>query len=656
MFKYCDFSFAYNFLYKSICRLLPERSLCQNGCQRQTGVFVKGILNTVIIFNIVSFSFADDVSRRGHAILDDFYRAHKDDAENLKEDDYRTRINWSYATLVLFENGIETQRADKILFDTLDSKSKYFSKRGSAGHDLYWELVILSRMVNAPEVLAKLSDKTEQAIKAVLWDFVFSFDRAGYCDASIKNINVIYNSDNHDMIHRCIFLMSAQALKNDPSWKTLKYADGTNAERHFNAWRKNLLEYFRFRAMTGVNVEFGSSVYAALYLQPIFNIYDYCEDKTLAEQSGKFITLYFADAAQETLGGIRGGAKVRVYKTATAYSYLRDRLLSYNHILAGVPVIMPFNAPTDCFTAVCSKYRLPSVVRELITDINDKGSYSYKSNRLAQGTHILGYEYEKGAKAPIYTAEFQSGLLRYTYSTPDYILGTFTIDETKNYMLINAQNQWMGLITSASPQSRLVVHLTPTLDERTGCRELQAVQYKNSAIIRKQLAANDTSLMRIYFSDEFKQTNDCNVLLFENDKVYVGVICAHPKAKNDYEIVKTDLGPGKFITFRNPDVFIVLEVAMKDQYQNLKAFSMDIADNKLRFDNNNDMISYESSMNNCTLTMYTYNKMPEVNGVPVDVRPKKIYDSPYIEGYFKNPRIKITGVKGNSMILDFNYN
>jgi hypothetical protein len=622
----------------------------------QTGLFVKGILIVVIIFAIVPLSHADVVEQRGHSILNDFYHEYKDNVENLKEDDYRTRINWSYATLVLFENGSETQQADKILFDTLNSKSKYFRKRGSAGHDLYWELVILSRMVNAPEISGKLSKRTDQAIKAVLWDFAFCFDRAGHTDTSLENINVIYNSDNHDMIHRAIFLMSAQAFKNDRLWKNVKYADGATAKQHYNAWRKNLLEYFRFRAMTGVNIEFGSSVYAALYLQPIFNIYDYCEDKTLAEQSGKFITLYFADAAQEILGGVRGGAKVRVYKSATAYKYERDRLLSYNHILAGEPNTLPLGGPTDCFAAADSSYRLPPIVRELITNTNAKGNYVYKSNRLGQGSNILGPEYETGARMPIYTAESHSGLLRYTYVAPSYILGTFTIDETKNYMLLNSQNQLMGLITSQSLQSRILVNLTPTVDERTGYREIQAVEYKSCAMFRKQLAANDTALMRIYFSDDFKQTNDCNVILFENDKIYVGIICMHPQAKNDYEIVKTDLGPGKFITFKNPDVFIVLEVAMKDQYQDLKAFSRDIADNKLRFDNNNDMISYESSMNNCTLTMYTYNKMPEVNGVPVDVRPKKIYDSPYIDGYFMNPRIKITGVSGNSMMLDFNYN
>ncbi len=616
---------------------------------------LKRLMFVLVFSSTASLAYCDDVAQRGRYILNDFYQKYKSNAESIKEDDYRTRINWSYAAFVLFEKGDETQRADKILFDTLSSKSKYFSTRGSEGHDLYWECVILSRMVNAPEILAKLSDKTEQAIKAVLWDFVFSFDRAGHCDASVKHINVIYNSDNHDLIHRCIFLMSAQALKNDPLWKDLKYADGSMAAQHYDAWRKNLLEYFRFRAMTGVNVEVGSCAYAAVYLQPIFNVYDYCEDKTLAEQSGKFLTLFFADAGQETLGGVRGGAKVRVYKTSTAFNYLRDRQLPYNHILAGVPAVMPFKAPTDCFTAAYSKYRLPSIVRELIADTNDKGSYSYKSNRLAQGSYVLGCEYEKGERAPVYTAELQSGLLRYTYSTPAYILGTFTVDETKNYMLINAQNQWMGFITSATPQSRLVVHLAPTLYERTGFRELQAVQYENAVIIRKQLAAMNSGLMRLYVSDDLEMTAKGNILFFQNDSVYSAVICVNPNGDVNYVNEKTDMGPGRFITFRNPDVFIVMETVMKSEYKSFNDFCDDISDNKLQLENNNDIISYEPSKNKCKLTMFTYNRMPELNDEPVDVRPKKIYDSPYIEGYYNCPKIQIKGIDDKKIVLNFDY-
>lgn len=616
---------------------------------------LKKIAFVIIVSILISFSYGDDVEQRGRKILDDFYQKYNSDIESVA-DNFRLRINWAYTACVLFDKGDKTQKADKVLFDTLDPRKTYFSDRGSPGHDLYWELVILCRIANAPELTAKLSEPTKQAIKAVLWDFVYSYDRAGYCDWDLSKVTVIHNSDNHDMIHRSIYLMASQALKDDPLWKEKKYADGQTAADHYQAWVKNLLEYFRFRASTGVNAEFASSVYAALYIQPIFNIYDYCQDKTLSEQSGKFITLFFADAAQETIGGVRGGSRVRVYKTATSYDYRRDRLLSYNHILAAEPSIMPIEVPTDCFTAAYSKYRLPDVVRGLISGTTVKGSYSYISNRLAQGGHILGNEYEVGAQAPVYTPQLQSGLLRYTYASPAYILGTFTVDETKNYMLINSQNQWMGLITAASRQSRLVVNLTPTSDERTGYRELQAVQYKSSAMIRKQLAANDSGLMRLYVSDDLQMTANGAALFFENDSVYTAVICAQQKAQTGYSVEKTDMGPGRFITFNAPDVFIVLETAMKSEYKTLQAFSDDISDNKLQFENNSDIIKYESSKNDCTLTMFTYNQMPEIDGVAVDVRPVKVYDSPYIKGYYNCPIVKITGIDGSNIVLDFDYN
>ena len=595
----------------------------------------------------------DDVAKRGTKVLNDSYNRYNNVLDTL-DGNFRILINWCYSALVLFDEGEQTQRADNILYETLKDQSTYFSNRGSTGHDLYWETVILSRIINAPEMTVKLSDKTQQAIKAVLWDFVYAFDKPGHSHPEIDKINVIHNSDNHDMIHRGLYLMTAQALKDDPLWKNKQYADGSIASQRYDLWVKNLLEYFRFRAVNGVNVEVSCNVYAGVHLQPIFNIYDYCQDQELSEQAGKFLTLFFADAAQEIINGIRGGAKVRMPKNQTSYDYRFDKLYGYTHALAGVPEVVPIRPATDSFPAMNTKYRLPDIVRELMTNEQAKGSYSYKSNRLGQGNHILGNEYDTGVRAPIYTAEVQSGLLRYTYATPSYLLGSFTVDETKNYMLINAQSQWMGLITADSPQSRIVVHLTATssVDSKMGYRELQAVQYENTAMFKKQLAADNTALMRLFVSDDFGMSEQENVLLFENDAVYAAVIVAHQHGRTGYEIQPTDLGPGKFVVFNEPNVYLVLKAAQKSEYPSLKDFSDNLT-RLIDFENNADIADYASDK--VRLKMFTYNRLPEINGKHVDVRPEKIYDSPYIKGYYNSPFVKITGINGESIILDFDY-
>jgi len=565
-------------------------------------------------------------------------------------------VNWAYAAISLYGDDAVIKKADQVLYDTLEPQKNIFTQTGSEGHDIYWETVILSRMLNCREITAKLSEKTQQTAKAFLWDFISNFDKPGHSEPSLEKINVIYNSDNHDMIHRGVYLMTAQALKDDRLWVDKKYADGLTPAAHYDMWRKNLMEYFRFRASTGVNAEFGSNCYVGVYLHPIFSIYDYCQDKELVKQAGKFLDLFFADVAQEVIGGVRGGAKVRMYKNALCYDYLADKLLFYNYILAGEPKELNKLFPTDCFGAAQSGYRLPGVVRELMVDAKAKGSYAYKSNRLAQGDHVLGNKYGLGdALAPIYTAQTQSGLLRYTYATPSYLLGTFTVDETKTYMLINSQNQWMALTTAALPSSRIVVNITPTSDERTGYRELQAVQYQSCAMFRKQLAANDTGLIRLFVSDDLKMTPQDNILFFENESVYAAVICAHPKAKTGYAVEKTDMGPGRFITYNEPNVFVVLEVAEKADYPAFDDFKVDISGNELKFDNNDDEIAYKSSKNDCQLKMFTDNKTPLVNGTAVDLRPKKVYDSPYLQSDYDSAIVTVTGVNGEKLVLDFNY-
>ncbi|MFI4911385.1 MAG: hypothetical protein ACIAQZ_06925 [Sedimentisphaeraceae bacterium JB056] len=601
----------------------------------------------------VSSGLCDDVSDRGDDVLDKYYK-HYIDID--KQSSNRIRVNWAYAALSLYNDKDITQKADRVLFETLEPQKTIFTQTGSEGHDIYWETVILSRMMNCKEITAKLSDETKHTINTLLWDFVYNFDKPGHSEPSLEKINTIYNSDNHDMIHRGVYLMAAQALKDDPQFKDKKYADGLTAAAHYAIWRKNLMEYFKFRASTGVNVEFGSTCYAGVYLHPIFSIYDCCQDKQLADQAGKFIDLFFADVSQEVLNGVRGGAKVRMYKNAHCCNYQADKLLYYNYILTGKPKELDRLFPTDCFGAAQSDYRLPQTVKELMVDTKAKGAYVYKSNRLAQGGHVLGNKYGLGdALAPIYTAETQSGLLRYTYATPSYLLGTFTIDETKTYMLINSQNQWMALTTAAKPSSRIVVNVTPTSDERTGYRDLQAVQYKNCAMFRKQLAAEDGGLLRLFVSNDFEMTDKDGTLFFENDSVYAAVMCIQHHDKTGYEIEKTDFGPGRFVTFNEPNVYFVLEVADKKEYENLNEFSEYISGNDLRFENNYDEIIYDSKTCKCSLEMFTDVRMPLVNGKPVDVRPAKVYDSPYMQSNYGSGVVTVTGVEGENLVLDFNY-
>ena len=612
----------------------------------------------------------DPVARRGTSALLNYYHQYKDSIDSYAQQlsSYNTNrpsgerwlVNWAYASLVLFSDEEKIARAEKILADLLRAKATVFSDSGYEWDPMYWELKILARLINTPALKEKITDDTQQLIRGLLWDFVSTLQRDGICDWRIENLHTIFKSDNHDLKKRVVFLLTAQALKNDPRWSNVKYADGSNPETNYVRWRDNLIAYFRLRAGAGLDVEFGAPGYAGVRIGPMFILHDVVEDDFLAALVSDFLDLYFADVAQEVLYGIRGGAKVRTYKTRNSFVHTGDNLLFYNHLTAGQPENLHSLISTDSFAAAYTNYRLPEAVRELMTQPDAKGSYEYKSRRLGQGgMRLVDFGLKAPDVGPVYEAIFPPSILRTSFATPAWVLGTFTLDEAKSYMLISSQNHWMGLITTADPDSRIVVSATPSAANdagRTGYRELQAAQRENVAVFRKQLVSDHTARLRLYVSDDFRMEERPGLLLFENQRVHVAVSVRQPNRRTGYQIAPSSHGPGRYITFDMPNVFLAMEVFDKDKHSSLEEFGRVLATNSFEFDLAFESIRYQSLSSGCELTMFSDLRLPQINGEQVNLFPKKVYDSPWLKSVYGSGVVEINSPSGKKISLDFNVN
>ncbi|MCP4398175.1 MAG: hypothetical protein GY801_12870, partial [bacterium] len=312
--------------------------------------------------------------------------------------------------------------------------------------DGHWSLYLTPTLIQlyytfgskATRKPGRLEKETEEALLELLWE-----------RTKIKNDIVIAGqstwwmagSENHDINAKIANLLSSQIFMNEPAYADRVYPDlgyGSGygygkaglerhtggranlkdgkeyrARDHYEAWVVFWDEWFTQRAMRGPFIEVNSPTYMLYSLGFLQCLYDLCEDQPLRAKAGKFFDMVWADWAQDQIGGMRGGAKTRSYGPKSGY----DSMTQFSKFLFGGP-------GTAChgfFELLLSDYRLPSIIWKLALDREGLGSFAYLSRRPGEEENVwprpLGNERTLLCDTP---ARF----LRYSWVTPDYVLGT----------------------------------------------------------------------------------------------------------------------------------------------------------------------------------------------------------------------------------------
>ena len=650
-----------------------------------------GLVLAVCLLGLHRTGVPDETTGRRRAALEWYYSHHAARPDLGQITGMSMTINWAFCALALDRPDREIDRANELLGQLLRPlvEGKFWSAQREeppGTHQrywgIYWEQISLAHMVLDQRIHARLTRANDRLIKELLWDYVQSrsivdLDQEFASTAPDKVLR-IYGSDNHDMHNRGIFFLSAQAFKNDAAFSQRPYKDGRMPADHCRRWTANLLEYFRQRARKGVIVELASPTYTGAYLRPIFIICDRAEDPRLRRQARKFLDLYFADVAQETIDGVRGGAKTRVYKHGPGYRASYDQLLCFNFILTGQPgpasAICPLR-PEHGFTApslacAISSYRLPEAVLELMTHRQARGVYTYTSSRLAQGG-IQRFTVVKPDDDGFYIPQVPSRFVRSSHVTPEYVLGWFTMDERESYMALHTQNQVMGLMTAATPDSRIVFEGDTASSDDSTYADLQAVGNRHAILLRRQITASRQGALRAYVSDDFSIEPGPNGWLFGrngDESVYYAMKTVRQKLETPgdargetvsgddlFRIVPAGKHPGRFLKFLTGDVVIALEVSRAGQYAGFDGFKRDMLDNRLERTNGGEKFVYHAGRDAGTLTMYVDNRPPEIDGQSVAVVPKLTYDSPYLKAPYDSSTVHITTPSGKTLELDFDY-
>lgn len=619
---------------------------------------VCGVFWATVLVGSGATAWADATADRQAEYHQDYYDAFRNASDLGTDAD--TTINVALAAIALNKPQADIDAVNTALSQYFTGKEDYWNGKtgGPAAIDGYWASRTIASVLMDSNLTQHITADNQAKMKAFLYSYSVHRDELKKASLDAADRGRIYESGNHDMHSRMVLWGAAQILKDDPAYADMPFIGGQTAEQRYGVWTTNLLDYFQDRAGKGGTVEVDSTVYAATYHSPVFNIAEYAEDPRLKAIAREYLNLHMADLAQRTTEGISGGAKSRAGKNRVQTPN-EHRSVQYLYLFAGHPDegmgvgVVPGGAQLGRILggATTTDYRLPQEIVDMVADEDSRGSFMYHTNRMGEGTRTsgaLGLEYIPAGN--------QSNLLHSTRVTPDYTLGWFTTDENRGYMEISTQTQAFFAITDATRTSRLVMNLTGGKNTN----ELQGVGDGDAMMFRRQINRNNGETPRVYIADDFTYGLETDGWFFgtDNSGSYFAIKGVLPSDGSTVSHLILDVGddggPGKYLTYSNDDAVVVVQMGQASAYTDFAAFKADILDNPLTV--SGGAVTYNPGPAGGELTMFNTRALPQVNGQAVDVTPAKVYDSPYLNADYGAKTVSFTDLNGQNHLLDFDYN
>ncbi len=590
----------------------------------------------------------DDVARRARAVLARY-------VELLEAPGHpQTPIGGqqAFAILALNRSAADVQDANRRLAAGLApfvAEHHWIDTPVNDPH-LYWQQTTLMALLLDPALADRVTEGNRSAIKQLLFNFLLGFSdeytRNRFGAADPAHAADIHGSDNHDIIRHGFFLLGSELLAQDAAFAARALPGGHTAATIAAAFARDTLLVLRRRAAIGLVAEIASPTYAGVYLQTLFLIADHASDPAVRQIAARYLDLTFADAAQETLAGVRGGARSRAYKTAAAYDAREDTFTLPLFVLTGEPAAGPlwplrpgYMPPRDAFAMLTTAYRLPQPILDLFAQRAAMGSFQYDTRRPATGAQTQASV--RGDPYPVYAPDAVSRYVRSSFVTPRYVLGWFTIDESRPALMVHDQNEEMGVITSV-PDGRIAITGTPTNpDQRTSYSDLQAVGAGHAALIRHNIHAQARFPLRLFFSPDFVLREDSGWLFATagDGHCWFALRAAIPAEGGvaDRPVVASDWGrkvPGGPLAGTCKEIpvqaTLAIDAGTSDEGSFAAFASRILAGPGLRLAAAEPGIAYRSPGGGPDLTLFTSPRVPEIDGRPVPLPPPLAYSSPFL--------------------------
>jgi hypothetical protein len=551
--------------------------------------------------------------------------------------------------------------AQRITPELADEKAKWQMRLWIRTHFLF-----NSRTGQFP---GRLEPETERLMHELFWNYAFS--KSTVDRAHPRYLWFIQGSENHDLMDLSNAFLALQAIQHLPEYKDRPLRDGNTATEHVHAWTKYYTAYADERVARGLLVECASSIYGKYAIPELVNMADFADDAVLRRKMTMLLDVLWADWSVEQLNGIRGGGKSRVYQGKYSRFGDRDAYAQMAAVLLGEgPWTKGKHSHTNSGFAYClatTGYRLPQVVQSLV-DPDQRGSYAYVSRRPAKMTgidklpdcnpHGCWYVFDPN----------NTRAVRYTYCTPDYVLGTWWVDPglaesvivkdgthewgNANYAALNSQNRWQGIIFRTGPNDRLYPQcLTSRRDKNSADVSVSnhqqiAVQHKNLMIAQANLARTDIQAMRVYVADSVRKQ------LVERNGWQMARIGNAYVAFQGIDPDTNTTSPGhweqdNYYRLDNWRAPVLILAGATTRFDTLDQFAEYAAGLQRKLTDDKLILQFADSDEQAALLTFDLKQrsLPTVNGQQIDLNPPKVYNGPHLQSDFGTGLVTIRSHK-----------
>ena len=499
----------------------------------------------------------------------------------------------------------------------------------------------------------RLDDKTQAMIEHMFWLYVSKMSR--FERASLDHIWSIHGSENHEIMHYSNALLALQALKSSPKYKNRKLPDGRSVESHYEAWNTYYKEYCVSRAKHGLLVEVFSAYGPSYTLPEIMNMRDLSEDEVLRERMDKLLHLVWADWAVGQVRGVRGGGRTRIYQDdpnnkgrSTGWgSSDRWRIMGQSlmgaHEWWGPRQVPNHTIQGMTFVMATTRYRLPDVIMNIAQDVEGRGEYTYVARRISKQQEMPAKDIPVTSSGWFAFDPDDPRMIGYDYCTPDYVMGSLLIDPTlprveswvgsdleEGYPALTSQNRYHAIVFSSNINAR-VVPQCEGLGNRKTYGEQQAVQHDNVLLVQRHSKAKQTGDMRILFG--LKGMKERLIerdgwLILKEGKAWLGIkgfsrtkpnqSCGYKWDNEVFLRMADGKAPVALIAGRSAD-FADIEAFVSY----LGTFSGTPKEGWFNFSG--------GKKEKLSLSLHlTSAALPKINGKAIDLRPKMLFDSPFM--------------------------
>jgi|TARA_B110000495_G_C23018997_1_gene604125 hypothetical protein len=556
----------------------------------------------------------------------------------------------------------------------------------------------------------RVNPETEKALLEFLWK---KLKYKNDIHLARKSTWWMIGSENHDLVAKVSSLISSQIFMNEPEYKDRVYPDlGTGgghaywfhhmyakeriegpegrakdkdgntytAADHYREWVDYFDEYITERAKKGFFLEVASPGYMAVSVSYLTDIYDLCDDERLAQKAEKFLDVVWADWAQDQLNGVRGGSKTRVSDARR----WEDSMYQFARFYFGGEG----NSGTHFFTQLLSGYELKPIIWDIALDRQGLGEFAYQSRKPGEEENV--WPRPLGAERTM-LCDTESRLLRYSWVTPDYILGCQMDHPSAVHSHLSLQKRWEGITFKGESGPR--VFPTGGIKESKGAIKdevpfFRCVQDENVMLIQQSRGwtlvdpdwfptkSRANQECGIYFGDQLDRIVEKDGWIFvEHGDAFLAARVVMGEYAEGWTILKDQASSGdasglvedsyvwsrdrKMINLKDNFAGMIFEASRRVHHETLEAFTSDVLDNLLVLDKTVvpgfHVLRYRGCGEDAKEVYFNLanSEMSMLDGERVDYAPDMVLESPYMKSKYESGIVTIR--KGDrELILDFN--